>query len=51
LEWRVKEKGVTIVPTLLWINEKGYAKLTLPLRIDFISVPFSTIPAVIVCNR
>ena len=31
LEWWVKEKGVTIVPTLLWINEKGYAKLDIAL--------------------
>ena len=26
---KVKEKGFTIVPTLLYINEKGLAKLTI----------------------
>ncbi len=28
---RVKEKGLTIVPTVLFINEKGLAKLTIAL--------------------
>jgi SsrA-binding protein len=28
---KVKEKGLTIIPTLLFINEKGLAKLTIAL--------------------
>jgi tmRNA-binding protein len=28
---KVKEKGFTIIPTLLFINEKGLAKLTIAL--------------------
>lgn len=28
---RVKEKGLTIVPTVLFINERGFAKLTIAL--------------------
>lgn len=28
---KLKEKGFTIVPTLLWINENGYAKLDISL--------------------
>jgi SsrA-binding protein len=31
LNTKVKEKGFTIVPTLLFINEKGLAKLTIGL--------------------
>jgi SsrA-binding protein len=31
LQVKVKEKGFTIVPTLLFINEKGLAKLTIAL--------------------
>lgn len=31
LEWKVTEKGTTIIPLLLWINEKGYAKLDIGL--------------------
>jgi SsrA-binding protein len=31
LQTKVKEKGFTIVPTLLFINEKGLAKLTIAL--------------------
>ena len=27
----VKEKGFTIIPTLLYINEKGFAKLSISL--------------------
>jgi SsrA-binding protein len=28
---KTKEKGLTIIPVLLFINEKGYAKLTISL--------------------
>ena len=28
---KLHERGFTIVPTLLWINEKGYAKLDISL--------------------
>jgi len=28
---KVKERGLTIIPTLLFINEKGYAKLNIAL--------------------
>lgn len=28
---KLNERGFTIVPTLLWINEKGYAKLDISL--------------------
>jgi SsrA-binding protein len=31
LQTRVKERGFTIIPTLLFINEKGLAKLTIAL--------------------
>jgi SsrA-binding protein len=31
LQTKVKEKGLTIIPTLLFINEKGLAKLTIAL--------------------
>ncbi|PID88778.1 MAG: SsrA-binding protein, partial [Bacteroidia bacterium] len=31
LKSKVNEKGYTIVPTLLFINEKGYAKLEIAL--------------------
>jgi SsrA-binding protein len=31
LQIKVKEKGFTIIPTLLFINEKGLAKLTIAL--------------------
>ena len=31
LQTKVKERGFTIVPTLLFINEKGLAKLTISL--------------------
>ena len=31
LNTKVKEKGFTLVPTLLFINEKGLAKLTIAL--------------------
>ena len=31
LQTKVKEKGFTIIPTLLFINEKGLAKLTIAL--------------------
>lgn len=31
LETKVKEKGFTIIPTLLFINEKGLAKLNIAL--------------------
>jgi SsrA-binding protein len=31
LQTKVKEKGFTIIPTLLFINEKGLAKLTISL--------------------
>lgn len=31
LEWKVTEKGTTIIPLLLWINDKGYAKLDISL--------------------
>ncbi len=31
LQTKVNERGFTIVPTLLFINEKGYAKLTIAL--------------------
>ncbi|MEI6886314.1 MAG: SsrA-binding protein SmpB [Bacteroidota bacterium] len=31
LHVKVKEKGLTIIPTLLFINEKGLAKLTIAL--------------------
>lgn len=31
LQIKVKEKGFTIIPTLLFINEKGLAKLTISL--------------------
>jgi len=31
LQTKVKERGFTIVPTLLFINEKGLAKLTIAL--------------------
>jgi SsrA-binding protein len=31
LQTRVREKGFTIIPTLLFINEKGLAKLTISL--------------------
>ena len=28
---KLKEKGLTIVPTLLFINEKGWAKITIAI--------------------
>ena len=31
MQAKVKEKGFTIIPTLLYINEKGLAKLTISL--------------------
>lgn len=31
LEWKVNEKGTTIIPLVLWMNEKGYAKLDIAL--------------------
>ena len=31
LATKLKERGFTIVPTLLWINENGYAKLDISL--------------------
>ena len=31
LQTKVKEKGFTIIPTLLYINEKGFAKLSISL--------------------
>jgi SsrA-binding protein len=31
LQTKVNERGFTIIPTLLFINEKGYAKLTIAL--------------------
>jgi SsrA-binding protein len=31
LEWKVTEKGTTIIPLVLWMNEKGYAKLDIAL--------------------
>jgi SsrA-binding protein len=31
MQTKVKEKGFTIIPTLLFINEKGLAKLTISL--------------------
>jgi len=31
LNVKVKERGYTIIPTLLFINEKGFAKLTIAL--------------------
>ncbi len=31
LQARLNERGFTIVPTLLWINERGYAKLDISL--------------------
>ena len=31
LQTKVKEKGFTIIPTLLFINEKGLAKLTISI--------------------
>jgi SsrA-binding protein len=31
LQIKVKERGFTIIPTLLFINEKGLAKLTIAL--------------------
>lgn len=31
LQTKVKEKGFTIIPTILFINEKGLAKLTISL--------------------
>jgi SsrA-binding protein len=31
IESKLNEKGITIVPTCLWINEKGYAKLDIAL--------------------
>lgn len=31
LQTKVKEKGLTIIPTLLFINERGLAKLTISL--------------------
>ena len=31
LTTKLNERGMTIIPTLLWINEKGYAKLDIAL--------------------
>lgn len=31
LRVKLNERGFTIIPTLLWINEKGYAKLDIAL--------------------
>ncbi len=31
LESKIKDKGISIIPTLLYINEKGYAKLDIAL--------------------
>ncbi|MCL2027130.1 MAG: SsrA-binding protein SmpB [Bacteroidales bacterium] len=31
LELRIKDKGLTIIPTLLFIDERGYAKLNIAL--------------------
>ena len=31
IESKLNEKGITIIPTCLWINEKGYAKLDIAL--------------------
>ena len=28
---KLNERGMTIIPTLLWINEKGFAKLDIAL--------------------
>ena len=28
---KLNDRGTTIIPTLLWINEKGYAKLDISL--------------------
>lgn len=31
IESKIKEKGTTIVPLVLWVNEKGYAKLDIAI--------------------
>ncbi len=31
IESKIKEKGTTVIPLVLWINEKGYAKLDIAI--------------------
>ena len=41
---KIKEKGFTIIPTRLYINENGLAKLDIALAIDRIERPRSSAP-------